>query len=422
MTRLGKIARLPREIREELNVRLQNGDVGRLLVEWLNGLPAAQEVLKARFDGRAITEQNLNEWKQGGYEDWVRHQDNCAYALMLTEMASDLEEEAGKIRLEERLAALMAVALARLLREAEEAPAGPERTKMILDVARQLSQLRRDGQQAVRVRMERERWEQKQAGIAVKEREEAYAKARAEAIWEQTKAESKKEPPHPDPLLHKCVEEREMERRARAQGIHARNSSADSLPHEKEWNEAARGKSDQIQSNQTCEETKEDGKRKKVQPLRLRHSRTLEPNQTRSTRFKRAGNGSADLTQKVGWGWMKDSAGETPTDAVGTTALPSQTQSRRIKPNQTKSNLRVWGRGKWPVVSGEWLVLHSGYTARSSAVKPSQTQSNSVNTLRDENGSLRYASMLLERRRSRRSRSWFGIPLRPRDQLPQNER
>ena len=31
--------------------------------------------------------------------------------------------------------------------------------------------------------------------------------------------ESRREPPHPDPLLHKCVEERKMERRARVLGI-----------------------------------------------------------------------------------------------------------------------------------------------------------------------------------------------------------
>jgi hypothetical protein len=319
MTRLGKIARLSREIRDESNVRLQNGEAGRQLVEWLNGLPAAQEVLKERFEGRAVTEQNLSEWKQGGYEDWVRHQENCAYALMLTEMAEDLEEEAGNTRLEERLAALMAVALARLLREAEEAPAGPERTKMILDVARQLSQLRRDGQQAERVRMERERWEEKQLEIELKQRKEAEERARTQAIWEQTAAEfpalarmsvgkgevkpprkprgcaedegggarppqkrertkgdgarananplqehkPKREPPHPDPLLHKRVEEREMEGRARVQGIHAPGSSANSLPQEREWKEAARGESDQIAPNQTCEETEEVGKRKK---------------------------------------------------------------------------------------------------------------------------------------------------------------
>jgi hypothetical protein len=143
MTRLGKIARLPRKLREELNVRLQNGEAGTELVEWLNGLAAAEKVLKARFEGRPISEQNLSEWKQGGYEDWGRHQENCAYAAMLMEMSSDLEVEAGKKRLEERLVAPLAMGLARLLREAEEMPAGPDRHRMILDVARQLSQLRR---------------------------------------------------------------------------------------------------------------------------------------------------------------------------------------------------------------------------------------------------------------------------------------
>jgi hypothetical protein len=305
MTRLGKIARLPREIREELNVRLQNGEVGRVLVEWLNGLPAAQEALKERFDGRAITEQNLSEWKQGGYEDWVRHQENCAYALMLTEMSEDLEEEAGKTRLEERLAALMAVALARLLREAEEAPAGPERTKMILDVARQLSQLRRDGQQAERVRMERERWEEKELEIELKQRKEADEKARREAIWEQTKAEfpaqarmgvgkgevtpprkprvsrkgkerrARPDPrqkernkgdgarPHPNPL----PQERERTKgekarpkpkgRARSLGgkeaITVRQSVALPGRQERELTDAAPGESNQIQPNPTCE-------------------------------------------------------------------------------------------------------------------------------------------------------------------------
>ena len=189
MTRLGKIARLSREIREELNVRLQNGEVGRKLVEWLNGLPAAQAVLAENFGGRAISTQNLSEWKQGGYEDWVRHQENCAYAAMLTEMSSDLEEEAGETRLEERLAAPMAMALARLLREAEESPAGAKRHRMILDVARQLSQLRREGHQAERVRLERERWEQKELEIARKERQEAKEAAQKEEVWRQVKAE-----------------------------------------------------------------------------------------------------------------------------------------------------------------------------------------------------------------------------------------
>jgi hypothetical protein len=45
MTRNGKIARLPAAIREELNQRLLEGEQGKPLVAWLNGLPKVKESL-----------------------------------------------------------------------------------------------------------------------------------------------------------------------------------------------------------------------------------------------------------------------------------------------------------------------------------------------------------------------------------------
>src|ERR1035441_634149 len=74
MTRIGKIARLPRELREQLNCRLHDGEPGTQLVVWLNSLPEAQAVLAREFGGRAVSEQNLSEWKQGGYRDWLAPQ------------------------------------------------------------------------------------------------------------------------------------------------------------------------------------------------------------------------------------------------------------------------------------------------------------------------------------------------------------
>ena len=185
MTRLGKIARVPREIREQLNVRLRDGEVGRQLVEWLNGLPEVSVMLAAQFGGRPISEQNLTEWKQGGYEDWLRNQEDCAYARILTENASELEKEAGEIRLEDRLAAPMALALARLMREAEESPGSPEKQKALLGVARELALLRNGSHEAERVRLERERWETKQAEVA----EEKRKKAEWAAVWDRFKAQ-----------------------------------------------------------------------------------------------------------------------------------------------------------------------------------------------------------------------------------------
>jgi hypothetical protein len=70
MTRTGKIARLPKNIREELNQRLDDGNQGARLVAWLNSLPEVQAVLARDFEGKAISEQNLSEWRKGGFRDW----------------------------------------------------------------------------------------------------------------------------------------------------------------------------------------------------------------------------------------------------------------------------------------------------------------------------------------------------------------
>ena len=70
MTRNGKIARLPDALRQELNQRLLDGEQGKHLVEWLNGLPKVQAILQKSFEGRPITEDNLSEWKNGGYLSW----------------------------------------------------------------------------------------------------------------------------------------------------------------------------------------------------------------------------------------------------------------------------------------------------------------------------------------------------------------
>ena len=65
-TRTGKIARLPKVIREELNVRLENGESGKELLAWLNGLPEVQKVIAEQFGGKVVRKQNLSDWRQGG--------------------------------------------------------------------------------------------------------------------------------------------------------------------------------------------------------------------------------------------------------------------------------------------------------------------------------------------------------------------
>ena len=73
--RNGKIARLPENVRNELNPRMESGESGEAILEWLNGLPAVQTMLKEAFDGVPISKQNLSEWRQGGFREWELKED-----------------------------------------------------------------------------------------------------------------------------------------------------------------------------------------------------------------------------------------------------------------------------------------------------------------------------------------------------------
>jgi hypothetical protein len=160
-TRRGKIARLPRAIRQELNHRLDEGDPQKDLVVWLNSLPEVKTVLKTHFEGKAITAQNLSEWKQGGYRDWLAR-------LEAREIAHCLQEDAGASQsdseglppLTDTLALWLATRLAAETRRIAEAE--PEEAwKRLRQFSRELAVLRRGDLQKQRLELEREREKRK---------------------------------------------------------------------------------------------------------------------------------------------------------------------------------------------------------------------------------------------------------------------
>ncbi|MGD0813320.1 MAG: hypothetical protein ABSA83_06930 [Verrucomicrobiota bacterium] len=73
--RNGKIARLSSHVREELNVRLERSQPGPSLLAWLNALPEVQGMLRRDFGGEPISEQNLSQWRRGGFQDWLTRRD-----------------------------------------------------------------------------------------------------------------------------------------------------------------------------------------------------------------------------------------------------------------------------------------------------------------------------------------------------------
>jgi hypothetical protein len=93
LTHNGKIGRLPKTIREQLNRRLENGEKGPPLVAWLNSLPEVQALLAAEFDGKPIRQQNLSDWRKHGYAKWLRQREALDLARQL---AADIQPNQTK--------------------------------------------------------------------------------------------------------------------------------------------------------------------------------------------------------------------------------------------------------------------------------------------------------------------------------------
>ena len=104
-TRNGKVANLPNDVREQLNLRLLEGETGepfgvgaggmsrkeaRELAAWLNALPEVQSILGSQFNGSPISEVNLTHWRQGGYLQWLTERECFDSARALADGDCDL--------------------------------------------------------------------------------------------------------------------------------------------------------------------------------------------------------------------------------------------------------------------------------------------------------------------------------------------
>jgi hypothetical protein len=90
-TRLGKIAQLPKPIRDDLNRRLQNGRQGPELLAWLNELPETREILP-EFNDQPINKSNLSDWRHGGFLEWLHDQAREARIQRVSESGATFEK------------------------------------------------------------------------------------------------------------------------------------------------------------------------------------------------------------------------------------------------------------------------------------------------------------------------------------------
>lgn len=160
MTRNGKIARLPRGLRDELNRRLAEGEPGTRLVAWLNVLPEVRAVLAGEFAGRPVSEQNLSEWRQGGFRDWQARQETLG---MARELAADAGELAAATdgRLADHLATVVTARYAAAVAgwDGEATEDFRRRLRALRGLCQDIVELRRGDHSAARLKMESERLE-----------------------------------------------------------------------------------------------------------------------------------------------------------------------------------------------------------------------------------------------------------------------
>lgn len=95
MIHKGKIGRLPAAIRDELNRRLFDGQPASRILPWLNGLPEVKDILQEDFEGLAVNDQNLSEWRNGGFKAWVRRRETVSNTRELADYSLSVAKAAG---------------------------------------------------------------------------------------------------------------------------------------------------------------------------------------------------------------------------------------------------------------------------------------------------------------------------------------
>ena len=182
------ISTLPKNVRDQLNRRLEAGEPEKPLIKWLNALTEVQDMLKSQFPDASITEIDLARWKSDGYSAWLRRQQTAA---AMRTMAADVEDLAAAAPEPpaERLAQwlpLRYVAASRGLRQTTGDPEADWRR--LRDFCADVATLRRLDQTAARLHLDRDKLEQEVREVRVEEEEEERRKNHKGGLTPETLA------------------------------------------------------------------------------------------------------------------------------------------------------------------------------------------------------------------------------------------
>ncbi len=78
-TRTGKIARAPKEVRDQVNRMLNDGATGAAVIDYLTSQGITD-----------VNDVNLTAWRQGGYQDWLKQGERLADMAAKREFAMEI--------------------------------------------------------------------------------------------------------------------------------------------------------------------------------------------------------------------------------------------------------------------------------------------------------------------------------------------
>jgi hypothetical protein len=161
------IARLPFEIRELINHQLLDNEPAKNIVTWLNTDSAVRVCIERLFEGRPVTEHNISEWRQGGYEEWLAER-------ACLENICDLSEKAARVSLTdisaEHLLMVLTASYADLLQKWDTTPEIAFNRKLIVlqNLTTTALAMRRSEQRDIRLKLDRDRVEILRQGLREK--------------------------------------------------------------------------------------------------------------------------------------------------------------------------------------------------------------------------------------------------------------
>ena len=65
-----------------------DGQSASKLLPWLNAMPEVKKILGEDFEGLAVSDQNLSDWRNGGHQDWLLKRERIARTRELATYAA----------------------------------------------------------------------------------------------------------------------------------------------------------------------------------------------------------------------------------------------------------------------------------------------------------------------------------------------